>query len=141
MKKKLFITLALIFCCTFSIFAQKAFTQSSRSYVNVPILKVYEHREAYVVAYVNNNNKIQYVSVPKVWFKQGTPEKKAEVRALQKNLSPYMTICFDDGEFYFIYISPSCFEDFFLFVVRAVSPLRYITTNPSKTRIVEAFIM
>lgn len=105
MKKKLFITLALIFCCTFSIFAQKAFTQSSKSYVNVPILKVYEHREAYVVAYVNNNNKIQYVSVPKVWFKQGTPEKKAEVRALQKNLSPYMTICFDDGEFYFIYIS------------------------------------
>ena len=103
--KKFVISLALIFCCTFSIFAQKAFEQSSKSYVNVPILKVFEHREAYVVAYVNNANKINYVSVPKIWFKQGSPERQAEVRPLQKNLGPYMTICFEDGEFYFLYIS------------------------------------
>ena len=103
--KKVFLSLALIFCCTFGVFAQKAFVQSSRSYVNVPILKVFEHREAYVIAYVNNDNKITYVSAPKTWFKQGTPDRKAEVRALQKKLNPYMTICFDDGEFYFLYLS------------------------------------
>ena len=84
--KKVFLSLALIFCCTFGIFAQKAFVQSSRSYVN-------------------NDNKITYVSAPKTWFKQGTPEKKAEVRALQKKLNPYMTICFEDEEFYFLYLS------------------------------------
>ena len=103
--KKRFLILALILCCTFSIFAQKAFEQSSRSYVNVPVLKVFEHKDAYVVCYVNNNNELQYVSVPKIWFKQGTPDRKAEVRALQNKLGPYMTICFDDGEFYFLYLS------------------------------------
>ncbi len=102
--KKRFLILALIFCCTCGIFAQKAFEQSSKSYVNVPIIKVFEHKEAYVVAYVNNSNQIKYVAVPKLWFKQGTTERKAEVRALQKNLGPYMTICFDEGEFSFIYL-------------------------------------
>ena len=103
--KKLLLSLALIFCCTFGIFAQKAFTPSTKSYVNVPILKVFEHRDAYVVTYVNNSNKVNYVSIPKTWFKQGTTEKKGEVKPLQKNLEPYMTICFDNDEFYFIYLS------------------------------------
>ena len=102
--KKRFLILAMILFCAFSVFAQKAFEQSSRSYVNVPILKTYEHKDAYVVCYVNNNNEIKYVSIPKLWFKQGSPEKKAEVRPLQKNLAPYLTICFDNDEFYFIYI-------------------------------------
>lgn len=104
MKKRL-LTLVLIICCAVSMFAQKAFEQSSKSYVNVPILKAFEHKDAYVVCYVNNNNELKYVSIPKTWFKQGTPERKAEVRPLQKNLGPYMTICFDEGEFYFLYLS------------------------------------
>lgn len=96
--KKLIIALVLI-CCCFALFAEPSYTQSSRSYVNIPLLKVLESTNNYIVVYINNFDKVTYVSIPKAWFKQGVAGQKGKVRALPKKLSPYMTLNFDGGEF------------------------------------------
>ena len=75
--KKLLLSLALIFCCTFGIFAQKAFTPSTKSYVNVPILKVFEHRDAYALRHtgqVPGRGRGQWVHV------RGAGSTRIEVR-------------------------------------------------------------
>lgn len=104
MKKALaVIFLATVITC--GVFAQKEFTETTKSYVNVPVVKVYENNDAYVVVYRKSGVALGTVSIPMSWFKQNSPEKKAIVRPLDGKLTPYMTLCFDNNEMFMLYIS------------------------------------
>ena len=104
MKKIIVVSLLMILGIT-SVFAQKKFEEADVSYVNVPVLKVLEHTKAYVVIYQKNGTKIGCVSIPKQWFKQGSPEKKAKLRAIDEKINPYLTIYFKSDEFNYLYLN------------------------------------
>lgn len=104
MKKICFAAILLVLCVSFA-FTENNVEQGSVSYVNVPILKVYDATDCYVVAYRQNGIGIGQTSIPKSWFIQGSPERKASLRNISAVLSPYLTIWFRDGEFDFLYIN------------------------------------
>lgn len=70
------------------------------SYVNVPILKIYEGKDGYAIIYQKNKVGTGYTVIPKAWAK-GNPDnpRKLKFRNSKKNNSSYMTIVKDNGEF------------------------------------------
>ena len=103
--KKIFVVFLLMVIGMTSVFAQKKFEEADVSYVNVPVLKVLEHTKAYVIIYQKNGNDLGCVSIPKQWFKQGSPEKKAKLRAIDEKINPYVCIYFRNGEFDYLYLN------------------------------------
>lgn len=101
--KKYFLILVLLITIGFSVFAQdKGISEENKTnltYINVPIYKTYDQRQAYIVHYQKNGSKIGQVLIPKQWFKQNA-EKKAVLRILPRFLSPYLTVIYKDGNFY-----------------------------------------
>lgn len=79
--------------------APQRLVEGSFSYVNVPILKIMEQRDNYVVYYRQFGTKIGCVSIPREWFKQGQADRKGYVKPLAKNVEPYVSVFFEDGEF------------------------------------------
>ncbi|MCI1209315.1 MAG: hypothetical protein LKF96_07730 [Treponema sp.] len=79
----------------------KGVEDSSITYENFPVYKVMEAREAYVVVYNPSGTRMTNCVIPKKWQK-GTVDdpRKLEIRAMQKNLKPYMTYVKKDGAFY-----------------------------------------
>jgi len=73
---------------------------SSYSYVNVPIFKIFEGREAYIVVYQKNKVGVGNVVIPKKWAK-GSPEapRKLKFRAVTTPEKAYLTVVKKDGEF------------------------------------------
>lgn len=106
MKKVCFIAVLLLLCVSFS-FAEKKFEAGTTSYVNVPILKIYDHPDYYIVTYRKNGLDIGQTSIPKEWFRQGSPERKGKFRSTVGNVNPYITLWFSEGEFFSIYINVS----------------------------------
>ncbi|MCR4940300.1 MAG: hypothetical protein K5930_09385 [Treponemataceae bacterium] len=106
MKKICFITILLMICVSFA-FTQVKYEGGLTSYVNVPILKIYDHPNYYIVTYRQNGLGIGQTSIPKEWFKQGSPEKKGLFRNIKGDLNPYLTLWFHNGEFDQIYINCS----------------------------------
>ena len=102
MKKLILIFLvALIGFCAF---AQDFENESDLFYINVPIIRVYDHIDAYVVHYLKGNMEVGQVFVPKVWF--NTHEfNKSRLRPLAKGVEPYMTVIYESGEFRKVYIN------------------------------------
>lgn len=108
--KKILVILALTFVFTMSVFAQENKGQNSfekheekwtsLSYVNVPILKVLEAKEGYVVIYQKNKVGSGSTVVPKKWAK-GTPDdpKKLKFRNVNHTNQSYMTVVQKDGNF------------------------------------------
>ncbi|MCM1321978.1 MAG: hypothetical protein NC041_08375 [Bacteroides sp.] len=97
--KKLFIAVIICVCMMYSAAAQEQSEEkSSATYVNVPVYKVFDHKDAYVVMYAKGSN-VGQTYLPKEWFQQ-SGHKKGSVRALAKNISQYMTIVYKDGEFF-----------------------------------------
>ena len=104
--KKLFLALVLVSTVCLSVFAQDSSNQkegwSSLSYENIPILKVLEARDGYVVIYQKNKIGTGSTVIPKSWG-TGTVEnpKKLKFRKLQTGLTkPFMTIVKKEGEFH-----------------------------------------
>ena len=106
--KKLILLIALVASVSFSVFAADTSIaednegKSSISYVNLPILKVLEGRDAYVVFYQKNRVGVGNTVIPKAWSK-GNPEnpRKLKFRKLDKGtLSSFMTVVKKDGEFF-----------------------------------------
>ena len=102
--KKLLLVLAL-----FSVFALQSFTQESStekkqrdesrwttlSYINVPILKILEGRDAYVVIYQTQGVATASTVVPKAWARGN----KLKTRLIRGNLKPFMTVVKDGSDF------------------------------------------
>ncbi len=75
---------------------------SSLSYENIPVLKVMESREGYVIIYQKNKIGVGSTVIPKSWAK-GNPDepRKLKFRNLKSGIvKPYMTVIKKDGEFH-----------------------------------------
>lgn len=108
--KKILMILALTFVFSMSIFAQENKSSNSfekhedkwttLSYVNVPILKVLEAKEGYVVIYQKNKVGTGSTIVPKSWAK-GSPEdpRKLKFRNVKHTNMASMTVVQKDGNF------------------------------------------
>ncbi len=102
--------LSVLFVFSFAIFADNSSSASAPertegkwtdiSYVNVPVLKVMEGKEGYVVIYQKNKVGVGNVVLPKKWA-HGTPDtpRKLKFRQVKTALGAYMTIVKDGGEF------------------------------------------
>ena len=111
MKKICFIAVLLMICVSFA-FTENKFEPGTTSYVNVPILKIYDHPDYYVVTYRQNGLGIGQTSIPKEWFKQGTTGRKGKFRNTSSIVNPYITLWFSNGEFFSVYINvPSNRDD------------------------------
>ncbi|MCI6482697.1 MAG: hypothetical protein SPE48_03770 [Treponema porcinum] len=80
---------------------------SSISYVNVPILKILDSREGYVIIYQKNKYGVGQTVIPKKWAKGSKEEpRKLRIRYLSGGkLKPFMTIVKDDGNFQNVILS------------------------------------
>ena len=108
--KKLLMILSVLFVFSFAIFADNGSSASAPertegkwtdiSYVNVPVLKVMEGKDGYVVIYQKNKVGVGNVVLPKKWA-HGTNEapRKLKFRQVKTALGAYMTIVKDGGEF------------------------------------------
>lgn len=108
MKKFLFVfILSVVFSVT--VAAQGTSNSSSKtdeskwstmSYVNLPILKILEGRDCYVVLYQKNKVGVGKTVVPKAWAK-GTPDnpRKLKLRKSPNSLGSYLTVIKKDGQF------------------------------------------
>ena len=102
MKKLIIIFLVTLLC--FSLYAQQEAEEQDLFYINVPIVRVYDHIDAYVVHYLKGNMSVGQVFVPKVWF--NTQEvNKSRLRPLAKGVEPYMTVIYESGTFQKVYIN------------------------------------
>lgn len=106
--KKLFVLIALAFVMNMSIFAAETLPAQQKdeskwtdlSYVNVPILKVLEAKNGYVVIYQKNKVGTGSVIIPKEWTK-GNKEnpRKLNFRKVRRSDESFMTIQKKGGEF------------------------------------------
>lgn len=101
MKKTAVLILFAVLFSTAFVFAEapEKRVEGSFSYVNVPVLKVMEQRDNYVVYYRKFGTKIGCISIPREWFRQGQANRKGFVKPLAKNVEPYLTLFFEEGEF------------------------------------------
>lgn len=108
--KKILLILALFSAFTMAAVAQNSEPTapektegkwSEMSYVNVPIVKVYEGKEAYIVLYLKNKVGVGKVVIPKAWAKatKDTP-KKLKFRNAKTENSSYMCIQKKNGDFH-----------------------------------------
>lgn len=75
---------------------------SSMTYVNVPIYKVFDSRDGYIVIYEKNKIGVGQTVIPKKWA-NGSPDspRKLKMRGLPGGkLKSYMTVIKKDGEFH-----------------------------------------
>lgn len=108
--KRLSLILLLLITVLSSSFAQDSIIKdeykTDLTYVNLPIYRIYDQRQAYIVMYQKNGNEIGQTILPKVWFKKNTEEpRKGIVRTLPKLLTPYLTVMYKGGEFYRVLIN------------------------------------
>lgn len=94
----------LVFLCL-SLYAQSLGESSGGfTYLNVEIIKVYQHKDAYFVLYQRNGTKMGQVALPKEWFHYSS-ENQSKVRPLPNGLNPYLTVIYKDSEFYKVYLN------------------------------------
>ncbi len=109
--KKLILIFALASIFSFSIFAQEESSSnikierneekwSTMSYVNIPILKILEDKDAYVVIHQKNRIGTGNTVIPKKWIR-GTKDSpsKLRLRSSKYAYNSTMTIVKDNGEF------------------------------------------
>lgn len=108
MKKFLLIFALLAVFSTSVIFAQENTSSSegqgrewsSLSYVSVPIFKIFEGKEAYIVVYQKNKIGVGNVVIPKKWTASSKESpRKLNFRAVRTAENAYMTVVKKDGEF------------------------------------------
>ena len=103
--KKLIVLLALSFVAL-GVFAQEESSEDEDLfYINVPIINVYDHVDAYVVSYARGSIGTANAYLPKEWFKTNRKEDKCRVRPLPKGMKPYMTIIYNNGSIMKVYLT------------------------------------
>ena len=79
---------------------------SDISYVNVPILKILEGKNAYSIIYQKNQVGVGSVVIPKAWAKGSTDSpRKLKFRKVRSGYNSFMTVIKDEGEFKRIILS------------------------------------
>ncbi|MBQ9238204.1 MAG: hypothetical protein IJ191_02665 [Treponema sp.] len=73
---------------------------ASISYYTVPIVKIYEASDGYLVVYQKNNTGVGSTVIPKSW-NRGTADtpRKLKFRPTTGTLQPYMSVVSQDGAF------------------------------------------
>lgn len=107
MKKIAALVLVFILFSIVFIYAEtpEKMVEGSFSYVNVPIIKILEQKNNYIVYYRAFGKKIGCVSIPREWFRQGQTDRKGWVKPLAKGVEPYISVFFKDGEFSRIFLN------------------------------------
>ena len=73
---------------------------SNLYYVNVPILKILEGKNAYYIIYQKNQVGVGSVVIPKAWVKSSPDSpRKLKFRKVRSGYNSFMTVIKDDGEF------------------------------------------
>ena len=106
--KKLMLILSLLTIFNLSLFAANNNANAEKdeskwttlSYTNIPILKVLEGKNGYVVIYQKNKVGTGTVVIPKDWA-QGSQDnpRKLSFRKVRRSMDCYMTVQKKDGEF------------------------------------------
>ena len=111
--KKLILIFALASVFTLSLFAQEETESDSRikierheekwstmTYVNVPVVKILEARDAYVVIYQKNRLGTASTVIPKKWV-HGTKEEPSKLRLRTTKFASgaLMTVVKDNGDY------------------------------------------
>ena len=79
---------------------------SSVTYFNVPLYKVLQTEDAYVVIYAKNKVGAASTTIPKKWAKGNTENpRKLKFRTVRGTLQPFMTIVKDNGKFLRVILS------------------------------------
>lgn len=106
--KKLFIIAMFVCLFSTSIFAQSNSSGEERdeakwttiNYTNVPVLKVLEAKEGYIIIYQKNRVGVGTVELPKKWAKGTTEDpRKLKFRAVNTAQNAYMTVVRDGSDF------------------------------------------
>lgn len=98
--KKLCICVLLSTLIIFGMFAQtntSTTQEDSYFYQSVPVFKVFSHKDGYLVIYQKNDSNLNKVAFPKEWF--DAFDKRGSIKALPKNLDPYMSVFYNNGSF------------------------------------------
>ena len=108
--KKILMILALLSVFSMALFADNNSSANAPertegkwtdlSYVNVPVLKILEGKDGYVIIYQNNKTGVGNVIIPKNWA-HGNPDspRKLKFRAVKTSLGAYMTVVKNGGDF------------------------------------------
>ena len=102
--KRIVMSVVLLVLIAVPFFSQESEDQGAFSYFNVQILKVYEHKDAYLVLYNTMGTKMGEVAISKDWFKYNS-ENHSRIRPLPSEMDPYMTIIYKDNAFYKVYLN------------------------------------
>ena len=110
--KKLLVILALAAAFSFSAFAAENDSKTKDgyehtegkwtdiSYVNVPILKILEGKDGYVIIYQKNRVGSASVIIPKKWGKGNNENpRKLKFRNIRTSNDAYMTVVKKQGDF------------------------------------------
>jgi hypothetical protein len=110
MKRIVFALFAVVLLCSISVSAeeyQKDETKwASVSYVIVPVYKILEAKDGYLVVYEKNKAGAGSTVIPKKWANGNIENpRKLSFRSLSGTLQPFMTIITKDGIFLRVILS------------------------------------
>ena len=108
MEKRLFCAIVLALSFILPLCAQENARQSKStlSYENIPVYKVLDGRDGYVVMYAKYGAAVGETVLPKAWSASSV-EKPAKLvfRSIPVSINPYMTVVKKDGNFYKVILS------------------------------------
>ena len=103
--KKILMILAIFSVFTLSMFAQDSYEKdeskwSDLSYTSVPVLKIMDSKDGYVVVYQKYRAGVGSIVIPKDWAR-GTPDnpRKLKFRDVKSANDAYMTVMKEGGQF------------------------------------------
>ena len=117
MKKRLLLLAVLTFGLLLPVLAQEKVSEStthvwdhgdnisSISYRNARIYKILDSKDAYIVLYEKGSTQVGTTIIPKSWAKD--QPRALLFRNKPAELDPYMTVMYQNGEFYKIWITVS----------------------------------
>ena len=79
---------------------------SSVTYFSVPLYKILQTEDAYVVIYAKNKVGTASTTIPKKWAKGNSENpRKLKFRSVRGTLQPFMTVVKDNGKFLRVILS------------------------------------
>jgi len=101
MKKSVFylVVLALSMFSIIPLYSQGV-KEAELYYVNVQIVKAYQHNDGYYIVYRRANMQTGEAFIPHKWF--SPKDGRGEVRRINARISPYMSVFTKDGKFEFV---------------------------------------
>lgn len=69
-------------------------------YVNVQIVKAYQHNDGYYIVYRRANMQTGEAFIPHKWF--SPQDGRGEVRRINTRVTPYMSVFMKNGKFEFV---------------------------------------